>query len=359
MKQKIISYAFVGLLLVVMVINGILPDQLISTAERRKLTQFPTFSLSNFLDGSWQEQWEKYTNDQFVARESFRTVESMIRTRILAQLDDQGIFEVDGQIYKMDHRVNQKSLDHFISCIQSIQEQYLTKNNQTYYAIIPDKNYYLEDDVHLKLNYDEVFTYLRSQLKMSEIVLTDCLTKDDYYATDLHWRQEKLGNVVSAFEKALRQDFSSDYEQKKYDSFYGAYASQYPLWKKADELIYLTNDTLEHAVVSNIEQPAVTDVYDEVKLTGVDSYDVFLSGPTALTVIDNPMAKTNRELIVFRDSFGSSLAPLLVEGYQKITLVDIRYVSSSMLGQWISFDNQDVVFLYSMPIVNQSFTLRK
>ena len=40
---------------------------------------------------------------------------------------------------------------------------------------------------------------------------------------------------------------------------------------------------------------------------------------------DPGMVATDRELVIFRDSFASSLAPLLMEQYAKITLVDIRY----------------------------------
>ena len=63
-------------------------------------------------------------------------------------------------------------------------------------------------------------------------------------------------------------------------------------------------------------------------------------------------------LLMFRDSFGSSLVPLLAEGYARITLVDIRYVAPERLGMWLTFDNQDVLFLYSTPVLNNSETLK-
>ena len=37
--------------------------------------------------------------------------------------------------------------------------------------------------------------------------------------------------------------------------------------------------------------------------------------------IVNPTSNSNKELIVFRDSYGSSLVPLLIDGYRKITVV--------------------------------------
>ena len=70
--------------------------------------------------------------------------------------------------------------------------------------------------------------------------------------------------------------------------------------------------------------------------------------------IENPNSKNNKELLLFRDSFGSSIAPLLIQNYSKITLVDLRYISSKMLGEFIKFNDQDVLFLYSTVVLNQN-----
>ena len=99
-------------------------------------------------------------------------------------------------------------------------------------------------------------------------------------------------------------------------------------------------------------------VYDLQQLVGEDAYAVFLSGSKALLTITNPAAKTDRELVVFRDSFASSLTPLLAGAYAKITLVDIRYLQPERLGTWLTFDTQDVLFLYSAPVLNSSETIR-
>ena len=85
---------------------------------------------------------------------------------------------------------------------------------------------------------------------------------------------------------------------------------------------------------------------------------MFLSGTRAILTIENPMAEEVKELIVFRDSFGSSLIPLLMEEYSKITVLDIRYVNSSILGQYVEFGNQDALFLYSTMMLNNSLALK-
>lgn len=81
---------------------------------------------------------------------------------------------------------------------------------------------------------------------------------------------------------------------------------------------------------------------------------MFLTGSRALITIENPNATEDRELIVFRDSFGSSIAPLLAGGYSKVTLVDIRYISPAMIGRFVDFEGWDVLFLYSSQILNNS-----
>ena len=91
----------------------------------------------------------------------------------------------------------------------------------------------------------------------------------------------------------------------------------------------------------------------------MNSYDIYLSGPTALLTLENNSNTSGKELIMFRDSFGSSLAPLLIEKYSKITMVDLRYIGSKHLESVLNLSgNEDVLFIYSNVIINNSFTLK-
>ena len=90
----------------------------------------------------------------------------------------------------------------------------------------------------------------------------------------------------------------------------------------------------------------------------MDGYDVFLHGAQAVLTVENPLAQTDRELIVFRDSFGSALTPLLLDAYQTVTLVDIRYVNSNFLDRFVDFHGQDVLILYSTPLINGAAVLQ-
>ena len=97
----------------------------------------------------------------------------------------------------------------------------------------------------------------------------------------------------------------------------------------------------------------------KIDLIQLIPYDIFLSGAKSLLTIYNPKALNNKELIIFRDSFGSSIAPLMLKGYSKITLVDLRYLSTDLLSNYIDFStNQDVLFLYNIVILNNSYMLK-
>ena len=127
---------------------------------------------------------------------------------------------------------------------------------------------------------------------------------------------------------------------------------------KPESLYLMESDLLDHCTVYDHETGKTGSIYDLSKLDSRDLYDVYLSGARALLTIDNPQGQAGKELIVFRDSFGSSMVPLLVQDYARVTLVDIRYISSDLLDQFLSFRGQDVLFLYSTLILNSSSVLK-
>ena len=142
--------------------------------------------------------------------------------------------------------------------------------------------------------------------------------------------------------------------------FYGVYTGQYAIPVKPDTIKYLTNDTIDNCVVPYYDtgMPEVREMYNMEKAVSKDPYEMFLSGVAPLITIENPNATTDKELVMFRDSFGSSLAPLLAEGYKKITVVDVRYIQSSFVGNFVDFENADVLFIYSTALLNNSTAMK-
>lgn len=352
-KNIMVTISFLLILIVVFLTNIIIKDKEISILERRKLSQFPKIGISKIFSGDFAKEFDKYSVDQFFARDLSRKIKTFNSMYIFKQKDDNKLFEKDGAIYKIEYPLNTNNVQKSSNKINEIYTKYL-QNMNVYYSIIPDKNYYLENDAHLKMDYNELFRIMNNTLKgITYIDITNSLDLDDYYRTDLHWRQEKLNNVVKTIKKNMfLSSNEQEYEIRKIGDFYGTYYGQLGINVNPDDMYVLTNNTIESCIVYNHETKEYGKIYNQEKT--VDNYDIYLSGATPLITIENPNASSKKELLLFRDSFGSSIAPLLVADYSKITLIDIRYISSKLLNQYIDFGNQDVLFLYSSIILNQN-----
>lgn len=361
MKDKIVSILFVGVLVFFMAFHIFLPDKEVSVSERRKLKQIPTIQISTILDGTFFSDFTDYVVEQFPFRDFFRKVKGITASKLFGKQENNGVFIKEDTIYQLNATLDEKSVNHMVEIIKNIQSEYLTSKN-LYYGIIPDKNYYLSDKTIPKLDYLKLQNIFEKNLKdMEYINLFDSLTLDSYYKTDIHWRQEKLENVVTKIQDKMKlEETVFPKEKKNYPNFYGALYGRIASNLRPDELTYVSNQGIEEAMVYVYEKDNYQKVYEESYLHNIDSYDVFLAGATPLLVIENKNQVNGRELILFRDSFGSSLAPLLISNYSKITMIDLRYISSKMLDQvGIGFEeDQDVLFLYSVPIINNSLTLK-
>lgn len=335
-----------------------------SDSERRVLADIPELSWETVSDGSFMNDFESYTADQFPLRDTFRGVKSFTELIVLRKLDNNGLFIQDGCISKNEYPLNEEMLDHAAERFRFIYDTYLAdKNMKIYFSIVPDKNYYLaQDGSNLSLDYPELISKMREKTDyMTYIDITGLLSAEDYYRTDTHWRQECITDAAEYLAAEMGVTLESEYTVNELDEpFYGVYTGQLALPAKPDTIKYLTNDTLRQCIVKTYGTgvPVESTVYNMEKASGKDPYEIFLSGAEPLITIENPSADTDRELIIFRDSFGSSLAPLLVDGYSKITLADIRYMQSGLLGNFIDFENQDVLFLYSTLLLNNSLALR-
>lgn len=338
------------------------PANSYSSTERRKLAQMPVLSMNTLKNGSFMKDFEEYALDQFPFREKFRSLKAWVSENIFQKADNNEIYVADGYAVKMEYPLKEEALDYAGRKFQYIYEQYLKdSNSKIYLSMIPDKNYFLaEKSGHLSMDYERFFSIMREKMSYAEYIdITGLLKIEDYYQTDIHWRQEQLVDIVREMADAMGVSLSEIYETNTLDrDFYGVYFGQSALNLPGEKLKYLTNDTLEQCTVYNYENNQTTGIYDLTRAGSSDPYEIFLSGPVSLLKIENPNAAAKKELIVFRDSFGSSLIPLLAEGYKTITLIDIRYLPGAFLGKYVDFQGKDVLFLYSTAVLNNSETLK-
>jgi len=360
MKKNVIC--IIALWLALTAFAWLSPAKEASDSERRPLAQLPELSGKTVLSGSFMERFEDYTLDQFPLRDGFRRVKSLFHSYVLGQKDINEIYLHKGYAAQMVHPLQDTSVNHALGRFAALREKYLA-DSKVYMAVVPDKNYYLAPaSGRLSLDYDRLYAMVEEGMPWAEhIDLRQTLKLTDYYFTDTHWRQEQLLPAAEVICAAMgvtaprREDYTQTTLPKR---FYGVYYGQAALPMEPEGMDILESDLLKECTVYDHETGKTGAVYDLGKLESRDLYDVYLSGAKALLTINNPRGIPGKELIVFRDSFGSSMVPLLLQDYEKVTLVDIRYIGTDLLGSFVDFHGQDVLMLYSSLILNNASAMK-
>lgn len=310
----------------------------------------------------FMEEFETYALDTFPFREKLRTIRAWTGTKLFRLKDQHGIYCADGYFAAMEYPVQEECIRLAVLQFASVCRQYLSKDQPVYLSVIPDKNCFLaRESGRLSIDYAAFENSMKQQMPFAEYIpISDLLELEDYYRTDPHWRQEKITDIAKRLADRMHAVLDENYTMHTLErEFYGAYCGQTALPSAPDTLYYLTGRAIDGCSVYDWQNAKQIPIYDRSKAAGKDAYELFLSGPLSLLTIENPEAQNKKRLVIFRDSFGSAIAPLLVSGYAQITLADIRYIRPELLGRFLDFTGCDVLFLYSTLVLNHSGVFAK
>lgn len=363
------------------------PAETVSRSERRRLAQKPELTWESIVDKSFMDDTESYLLDHFPFRDGLRRVKAYFAYGVLRQKENNEIYVVQGHAAKLEYPLNEASVKRLAAKMAGLRQQYFPEQN-VWYAVVPDKNYFLaEQNGYPSMDYDWMIRLLSQELAKSAdfgyIDIISDLTIDDYYHTDTHWRQEQILDVAHHIADATGVGGSLNFSkggdpgftEHTIDDFYGVYYGQAALPMEPDTIVYLTDEVTETASVWSLEEnlsggkvrlpggagAVEKPVYQLDRLDdgkSLDNYDIFAGGASSLQVITSPDAVTDRRLIIFRDSYTSSLVPLLLGAYSEITLIDLRYIDSARIGEYVDFAGADILFLYNTVIVNHAEMLK-
>ena len=241
--------------------------------------------------------------------------------------------------------------------IEKIANKY--QNNRVFYSVIPSKSYFLNNSLKNPFDYQGMFSILKSTVKSAEYIdVTNTLTLNDYYITDPHFKQDRLGLFVNKLGEKM--GFNIDISKNTYvyvPWFVGQHSAKVP-GIMGESINYMTNSHINNTVVTNIMGDPSTLVYNEEKLSSASPYDFFLSGPAPIKVLKNTNAPETNRLIIFNDSYSCTVAPLLTEHYNEIVLIDLRYVADILIENYVWVGNADILFLYNEQIINNGEMLK-
>lgn len=370
-KNIVVCSVFGVFLAVMFILCLFLPRPEYSNSERRKLAALLPLTYENVESGRWMTSFDSYSTDNFPFRDGFRTLKAVVSTGMFRRLDNNKIYVADGYAAAIEYPMKDANLVRASERFRNVYNTLLSESNKVYVSIIPDKGAFLaKENGRLSMDYDAFEARMRELTSdFSEYVeISDLLSLEDYYKTDTHWRQEEITDVADRLLSAMGKSPTGEHKKNELDyGFHGVYYGQSALPLPTETIYYLTNDALDGCKVSNgdkvtfgangeLVMPEMA-MYDMELGHGKDPYEMYLGGSLSLVTVENPAVTDGSHLVLFRDSFGSAIAPLLCESYSKVTLVDIRYIQPMVLSRFVDFEGADVMFLYSTLVVNNSETL--
>ena len=179
-----------------------------------------------------------------------------------------------------------------------------------------------------------------------------------FFKSDHHWTARGAYYAYASFAESVGFD-ATPLEQFEYAILSETYnGSMYTYTQRPEVKNYL--DTVEAFYPTKAHTMTITDVYGRVHnfnssiVAGHRNYLSFISGDHPFTVINVPENPQDRNIIVFKDSFGNAFVPFLCEHYGNIFVIDTRHTSMNVYEYFKDYDITDIVFVNNIQAANSA-----
>lgn len=368
---KMIAFSFIILVLVFSVLHLALPDKKYSSAEKRNLEQRPELTRQRLADKTFSADLETYLSDQVPGRDIWVTLDTWMN-RLVGNNVSNGVIKARhgyliGAFAPADpsigtdtsaaladflkKRTGSRSYVMLVPTAAEIAKEQLPGN-----ALSKSEKEYYKDNAAIfdaaGIHTIDLFPTLTKAEKKTQV----------YYKTDHHWTSE---GAYAAFGK-LAKDMEIDTGDIKWkrtvvcDDFRGTMMSKSGFYSSnADAVsIYQPKGVTEHIIVSyEEEQKKTASIYSEEGLKSDDPYQVFFGGNYPLIKI-NTDVKTDRKLLILKDSYANSMVQFLLPYFSEIDLLDARYYTGNITQEMDAANYTDVLALYNIETYSEDNTLK-
>ena len=351
--------AFIGVFLVA---NAVSPDRTFSEMENRNLEQRPTPSVKTLLSGEFMKDFESYTTDQFVVRDSWIGLKSATE-RVLGKQENNGVYfcDEDTLITRFDQPDSQKVADNLTNVNKFVENVDIP----VAFSLIPTQAAIWADRLPEGApNASQSDVLAQAQAAVPGALWADLYAplwahkgEDIFYRTDHHWTSLGAYYGYVGLAQALGYEpvsLDSYTETVRSTQFYGTvFSSSGVRWVSPDTISTYVPDTgitvVSHTYDNKgnpVEEPR--SLYVESFLDVKDKYSMFLGGNQSLGVVTTPNTDKPK-LLIIRDSYTDSLVPFLTPHFSEIHLIDLRYYKLSIQDYIEQNDIDQALVLYSVP----------
>lgn len=173
-----------------------------------------------------------------------------------------------------------------------------------------------------------------------------------YLRTDHHWSQRGAYYAYAAFARTLGQtppDIDTDYEKKTKDGFVGSlynYTGDITLKNSPEIFTYympLSEYKTYYYDYATLDPKGQGTLFYE-SVSGGNCYGMFIGADAIHTKIETGL-QTGRKICVFKESYGNAFVPFLVDSFDEIYVIDIRYFGRNAVDYIKENGITDVLFI--------------
>lgn len=349
-----LSAIFCAFIFGMMLLHLLLPDRDRSETENRTLQQRPELTAASIADGDFMEESEDYIADQFPGRDGWTGMKARVE-QLLGKREFRGVYLCgDTLINRGDDpgELAEKNLAY----VTALDEK---TDVPVYLGLIPTASEVWSDKLPTGAASPDQGAWIASALEKTglpevdyQTTLLDHAQEPIYYRTDHHWTSLGAYYGYTALCNDLNAEavnINSFTEERVTEDFNGTlYSTSGIHWLEPDTMeFYVPEEGLTVTSWRGVK-PETAQLYDRTYLAKKDKYSAFLGGNQPLCVIKNDHAKTDRKILLVRDSYADAMAPFLAQTFEEVHLIDLRYYRLSVAEYADENEIDDIVISYSV-----------
>lgn len=329
-----------GLLLLigVSVFNLFWPKRTQIELENRRAAQFPDFRLEDLLDGSWQSDFSRWMQDQFLLRDQWINAQRATDEIAFQKVEEGGILlGKDRWLFTKLFTVPDSTLAQMNKNVEAVADFAANYPGKVTFLLVPSASAIYPEElpagapmIDENAMLDDIFARVGESAAVLDLRDTFTACKDEYlyFKTDHHWTPHGAYRAYEQFcaLKGLTPFDTSAQQPVTVSGFQGTHYSATRLWNVEDDVITyypFENPMTIYRITGEAQyEPQTTEpLINTDKFNTRDKYAAFLDGNNGYSVIEG---NGTGSILVVKDSYANSFVPNLTQNYAKIGVVDFR-----------------------------------
>ena len=340
-----------------------------SENENRYLEAFPKLTFKTYKDESFMEDFDNWISDRFFGREDWIVLKNKTDSA-LGKTETNGVFIENNMMMQIWRDYSQDIYTRNLNAINTFAQGH--QDIPIYFMLVPNAQEIYRDNVPRFAKTGDQKEYIEKfygELKGFEgtvdvfSALIDRKSSYLYYRTDHHWTSY---GAFTAYEAAAKTLGYTAYGYDKFTIEHAANDFRGTLFSKTlnfdvtpDVIDYYTltenEPQVKVSVFKEIDRKTNKVIYDEYDsmyfrsfLQVKDKYSSFLGQNSPIVTVENENAKTDKSLLIIKDSYAHSVVPFLSKEYKKVTMIDLRYINTDFQAMTPLEDYDQLLFLYNV-----------